>query len=107
MISLFFDFQLQIVLKKFFQLNRNQSYYYVICEKHDTEKTILVRIVLREVKQSIIYVEIPAFIKNINDFDIAFEKSLNFAFEKHISFTTQFMKKILGVTNSKLIIIIL
>jgi hypothetical protein len=54
----------------------------------------------------IIYVEIPTDINDIEDFDIAFGKSLNFTFKKHISFTAQYIKKLLGYTNSKLIIII-
>ncbi|CAB4436554.1 unnamed protein product [Rhizophagus irregularis] len=60
-------------LKKIFQPNRNQSYYHVVYGECE----------------------------NIDDFGIVFGKSLNFAFEKHISFTAQLIKKILGDTNSK------
>src|SRR5207244_303343 len=95
-------------LKKIFQPYRNQSFYHVVCGEHGTGKTTLTRIASSEVGQGIIYVEIPTLIKNIDDFGIAFGKSLNFAFEENISFTAQFLKKILGVTNgNKLIIIIL
>ncbi|CAG8467788.1 7437_t:CDS:1, partial [Funneliformis mosseae] len=74
-------------LKNIFQLSRNQSYYYVICKEHSIGKTTLTRKALREVGQEIIYVEIPANIENIKKFSIAFEESLNLAFEKCISFT--------------------
>ncbi|PKY62590.1 hypothetical protein RhiirA4_489297 [Rhizophagus irregularis] len=49
----------------------------------------------------VIYVEIPSESKdkNIECFGEIFGKSLNFKFEKHISISAQFMKKILGDNN--------
>ena len=104
-------------LKKILQPNRNQSYYHVVCGEHGTGKTTLIRSASREVGQDedkgiqggigVIYVEIPADAEDIEDFGIAFGASLNFAFEERISFTSQLMKKILGDTNGKLIIIFL
>ncbi|PKB92561.1 hypothetical protein RhiirA5_444233 [Rhizophagus irregularis] len=85
-------------LKKIFQPNRNQSYYHVVYEEYSTGKTTLTK---KAVGQGVIYVEIPADAENIDDFGIVFGESLNFAFEKHISFTAQLIKKILGDTNSK------
>ncbi|RGB28617.1 hypothetical protein C1646_819006 [Rhizophagus diaphanus] len=38
-------------LKKIFQLNRNQSFYHVVCGEHGTGKTTLTRIASREVGQ--------------------------------------------------------
>ncbi|CAB5382713.1 unnamed protein product [Rhizophagus irregularis] len=83
-------------LKKIFQPNRNQSYYHVIYGEYGTGKTTLTK---QAIGQGVIYVEIPADAENIDDFGIVFGKSLNFAFEKHISFTAQLIKKILGDTN--------
>jgi len=104
-------------LKKIIQPYEDQSHYNVVCGEHGTGKTTLTRIASREVGQDkdkgiqggmgVIYVEIPADAESIEDFGIAFGESLNFAFEERISFTAQLMKKILGPTNSKLIIIIL
>ena len=97
-------------LKKIIQPYEDQSFYNVVCGEHGTGKTTLTRIASREVGQGgigVIYVEIPGDTKNIDNFGKAFGESLNFAFEKRISFTAQLMKKILGPTNSKLIIIIL
>ena len=103
--------------KKILQPNRNQSYYHVVCGEHGTGKTTLIRSASREVGQDedkgiqggigVIYIEIPADAEDIEDFGIAFGASLNFAFEERISFTSQLMKKILGDTNGKLIIIFL
>ena len=54
----------------------------------------------------VIYVEIPPAAENIEDFGVAFGKSLNFEFDD-ITLTAHFMKKVLGYTKCKLIIIIL
>lgn len=93
-------------LKEIFQPNRNQSYYHVVCGEHRTGKTTLTRIASREVGQGVIYVEALSDPKDkdIELFGKVLGESLNFNFEEHISFTAQFMKKILG-DNSKLIII--
>ena len=94
-------------LKKILQPSKNQAYYHVVCGENGTGKTTLTKRASREVGQGVIYVEIPADAEDIEDFGIAFGKSLNFAFEERISFSAQLMKKILGYTNSKLIFIIL
>ncbi|CAG8655736.1 10138_t:CDS:2, partial [Ambispora leptoticha] len=98
-------------LKKILQPDEDQSYYHVVCGEHGTGKTTLTRIASRKVGEDkdkgiqggmgVIYVEIPADAEDIEDFGIAFGKSLNLAFEERISFTGQFMNKILGHTNSK------
>ncbi|PKC60970.1 hypothetical protein RhiirA1_467246 [Rhizophagus irregularis] len=72
-------------LKKILQPNRNHSCYHVVCGEHETGKTTLVRSASREVGQGIIYVEIPADAEDIEDFGMAFGKSLNFAFEERFS----------------------
>jgi hypothetical protein len=94
-------------LKIILQPDEDESSYYVVCGEHGTGKTTLTRIASREVGQGVIYVEVPPDAEDIEKFGIAFGKSLNFAFEEHISFTTQLMKKLLGDTNGKLIITIL
>jgi len=94
-------------LKKILKPDEDQSYYHVVCGEYGTGKTTLTRRASSEVGQGVIYVEIPPETEDIEDFGIAFGKSLNFAFEKYISFSEQLMKKILGDINSKLIIIIL
>jgi len=94
-------------LKKILQPDEDESSYYLVCGEHGTGKTTLTRIASREVGQGVIYVEVPPDAEDIEQFGIAFGKSLNFAFEEHISFTTQLMKKLLSDTNNKLIIIIL
>ncbi|GBB88418.1 hypothetical protein RclHR1_00150014 [Rhizophagus clarus] len=88
-------------LKKILQPNKNHSCYHVVCGEHETGKTTLIRNASREVGQGVIYVEIPADAEDIEDFGIAFGKSLNFAFEERISFMSQLMKKVLGDTNGK------
>jgi hypothetical protein len=103
-------------LKKIFQPNINQSSYYVVCGEYGTGKTILTRIASREVGQDkdkqggmgVIYVEFPSDPKDkdLECFGEALGKSLNFKFEKHISFMAQLKKKLLG-DNGKLIIITL
>ncbi|CAB4391553.1 unnamed protein product [Rhizophagus irregularis] len=72
-------------LKKILQPNRNHSCYHVVCGEHETGKTTLIRSASREVGQGIIYVEIPADAEDIEDFGMAFGKSLNFAFEERFS----------------------
>jgi hypothetical protein len=104
-------------LKNILQPYEDQSFYHVVCGENGTGKTTLIRSASREVGQDedkgiqggigVIYVEIPADAEDIEDFGIAFGASLNFAFEERISFTSQLMKKILGDTNGKLIIIFL
>lgn len=84
----------------------------MICGEHGTGKTTLTRIAAREAGQDkdkdvqggmgIIYVEVPADLENIDDFGIAFGKSLNFAFQKYISYSAQAIQKILGYTYGKL-----
>ncbi|CAG8735848.1 22006_t:CDS:2, partial [Racocetra persica] len=85
-------------LKKIFQPNRNQSYYFVVCGEHGTGKTTLTRTVSREVGQGVIYVDVPA---NFNELGEAFGKAINFAFEEQISITEQLGRKILGITKDK------
>lgn len=76
----------------------------MICGEHGTGKTTLIRSAAREVGQGVIYVEIPADAKDIEDFGIAFGKSLNFAFDERIPFMKQLT---LDDTHEKLIIIFL
>ena len=84
-------------LKKILQPDEDESSYYVVCGEHGTGKTTLTRIASREVGQGVIYVEVPPDAKDIEQFGIAFGKSLNFTFEEHISF----IKKILGLTKAE------
>ncbi|RHZ46055.1 hypothetical protein Glove_637g7 [Diversispora epigaea] len=95
-------------LKKIFTPNKYQSFYYIICGEYGTGKTTLVKTAAKEVGQGVIYVNIPTNINQnsqkfdiLEDFGVAFEKALNFKFEEHISFTAQFIKKILGNNNEK------
>ncbi|CAG8464689.1 7923_t:CDS:10, partial [Rhizophagus irregularis] len=85
-------------LKKILHPNRYHSCYHVICGEHGTGKTTLIR---SASGQGVIYVEIPADAEDIENFGIAFGKSLNFAFEERISFMSQLTKKVLGDTHGK------
>ncbi|RHZ79006.1 hypothetical protein Glove_152g9 [Diversispora epigaea] len=82
-------------LKEILDPVKNQSSYHVVCGEHGTGKTTLVKIASKKVKQGVIYVNVPTCIE---DFGIEFEKALNFAFKKRISFTKQLIRK-LGSTN--------
>ncbi|GES88362.1 P-loop containing nucleoside triphosphate hydrolase protein [Rhizophagus clarus] len=74
-------------LKQILQPDEDESSYYVIYGEHGTGKTTLAKIASKDVGQGVIYVEVPSNLENIEQFGIAFGKSFNFAFEKHISFT--------------------
>ncbi|RHZ50104.1 hypothetical protein Glove_505g60 [Diversispora epigaea] len=84
------------LLKGIFQPSKNYSHYHVICGEHGTGKTSLVRKVANEVKQGVIYVDIPP---NFNEMGYEFGKALNFTFEEDVSLTMRLKKKILNETN--------
>jgi Cdc6-like AAA superfamily ATPase len=100
-------------LKKILLPHKNQSFYFVVCGKHGTGKTVLISIASREVGEDkkrgiqggrgVIYVDIPHNTPNVTNFDEEFGeefgKALNFAFEENISFSARLMKKIFGDTN--------
>ncbi|RHZ70686.1 hypothetical protein Glove_268g16 [Diversispora epigaea] len=97
-------------LKKIFTPNKHQSFYHIICGEYGTGKTTLAEIAAREAGQGVIYVNIPTDIDQgsrkkksdvLEDFGVAFGEALNFKFEEYISFTAQFMKKMLGNNNEK------
>ncbi|RHZ87735.1 hypothetical protein Glove_30g138 [Diversispora epigaea] len=83
-------------LNKILKPNEDQSFYHVICGEHGSGKTTLMKISSNNVKNGVIYVEIPSDTK---DFGKAFGKALNFEFEEHISFTKQLIRK-MGNTNN-------
>jgi dephospho-CoA kinase len=70
----------------------------MICGEFGTGKTLLITIASKEVGHGIIYVDVPA---NIKDFGTAFGEALNFSFEEDITLTRQLIRKICGGTNGE------
>ncbi|RIA94794.1 hypothetical protein C1645_817493 [Glomus cerebriforme] len=81
-------------LKVIFQPHKDQSYYHIVCEEHGTGKTTLTRIASREAGAGVIYFDVPV---TFEKFAKEFAKTINFSFEKHISFKW----KILGYITDK------
>ncbi|RHZ44891.1 hypothetical protein Glove_707g40 [Diversispora epigaea] len=92
-------------LKKILQPDKDTSNYYMVCGEDGTGKTTLTKIVSKEAKQGVIYINIQGSDNKksdaLEDFGVAFGKALNFTFEEHVAFSKKFIKKILGDVNEK------
>ena len=90
-------------LKKILQPYEDQLFYHVICGEYGTGKTTLIKLAAKEVGMGVIYIDVPSVFEKFAE---EFANAINFSFEKHISYSVQLMRKILGDTNSKLIVTI-
>ena len=85
------------------EINEDRPYYHVICGKHGTGKTTIVKMAAKNVGTGVIYIDLP---EDFEDLDKAFSKALNYKLED-ISFSKQLTRKILGNNGGKFLISLL